>query len=57
MRKRELAKAVTLLERGDWQAAHWYRRAKRAFPKSPSVEEEIASLRAELQGTRPGASE
>lgn len=83
MKKSELGKAVALLERGDWQAAHrivqededsplacwahgivhlqegdvanaryWYRRAKRAFPKSPSVEDEIASLRSELRGTR-----
>ena len=80
MKKSELERAVALLERGDWQAAHkivqededsplacwahgivhllegdvanaryWYREAKRAFPKSPSAENELASLRAELQ--------
>ena len=79
MNKGELRKAVALLERGDWQAAHkivqedeasplacwahgivhlqegdvanaryWYREAKRPFPKSPTVEDEIAALRAEL---------
>lgn len=72
----ELARAVGLLERGDWRGAHeivqkdedsplacwahgivhlmegdlpnaryWYREAKRAFPHTPSVPEEILALK------------
>ena len=75
----ELARAVALLEKGDWQAAHkivqtdeesalacwahgivhlmegdvsnaryWYREAKRPFPKSSAVPQEIVQLRAAL---------
>ena len=40
---------VHLLEGDVANARYWYREAKRPFPKSPSVEDEIAALRAELR--------
>jgi Tfp pilus assembly protein PilF len=76
----ELARAVALLEKGDWKAAHkivqadedsalacwahgivhlmegdvsnaryWFREAKRPFPKSAAVPQEIVQLRAALR--------
>lgn len=38
-------------------ARYWYREAKRTFPKPFSVTSEIAALKAQLPGIRPGASE
>jgi len=80
MKKEELSKALGLLRKGDWQAAHlivqkdeesplacwahgivhlmegdtsnaryWYRQAKREFPRSPSIPDEIAALGAALE--------
>ncbi len=80
MKKAELAKALGLLRKGDWEAAHvivqkdeesplacwahgivhlmegdtsnaryWYRAAKRDFPRSPSIPDEIKSLAAALE--------
>ena len=76
----DMARAVKLLEKGDWQSAHtivqadeasnlacwahgivhlmegdvsnaryWYRAAKRAFPRDPSVTDEIAALKADMR--------
>jgi hypothetical protein len=79
MKKEELSKALGLMRKGDWEAAHlivqkdeesplacwahgivhlmegdtsnaryWYREAKRAFPRQPSIPDEIDSLDAAL---------
>ena len=40
---------VHLMEGDLSNARYWYREAKRVFPKSPSIENEIAALRAELR--------
>jgi len=78
---KDLSRALALLRRGDWQAAHvivqrdedsalfcwahgivhlmegdasnaryWYREAKREFPRSPSIPDEIAALGKVLGG-------
>ena len=75
MNRDELSKALALLRKGNWEAAHrivqqdedsplacwahgivhlmegdtsnaryWYREAKRAFPRKPSIADEIAAL-------------
>ena len=75
MSKEELAQALALLRRGDWNAAHrivqqdedsplscwahgivhlmegdvsnaryWYREAKRAFPREPTISEEVSAF-------------
>lgn len=80
MKKAELSKALGLLRKGDWEAAHkivqedeestlscwahgivhlmegdtsnaryWYRAAKRDFPRSPSIPDELDSLEAQLK--------
>ena len=48
---------VHLMEGDTANARYWYREARRPFPRSPSVQGEIAALRAELQGIKPGSSE
>jgi len=79
MNRDELSKALALLRKGNWEAAHrivqqdeesplacwahgivhlmegdtsnaryWYREAKRAFPRQPSIADEIDSLDAAL---------
>ena len=79
MKKDELSRAVRLLRKGDWEAAHlivqkdedsplacwghgivhlmegdtsnaryWYRAAKREFPRTPSIPEEIGALSAQV---------
>ena len=40
---------VHLMEGDTSNARYWYRRAKREFPRSPSIDEEIRALSAALE--------